>query len=99
MANIHLVGFGSEAEKLRDQIDAIMEQNGWATPGESATVIDDKETRWCGSKQPAPYLVIEHSKAYMAEAIGTVLHSALNLDTQIVVTHKYLARVSKPPEE
>ncbi len=97
MANIILVGFPKpEAEKLRDRIDAIMEPNGWATPGESATVILDVETRWCGNKQPAPYLVVQHSKANMAEAIGTALHAVLNLDTQIEVSHKYLA--SKAPQ-
>ena len=92
MANIILMGFPKpEAEKLRDRIDAIMEQNGWATPGESATVILDAETRWCGNKQPAPYLIVQHSKVHMAEAIGIALHATLNLDTQIEVTHKYFA--------
>ena len=94
MANILLIGFEKpEAEKLRDQIDPIAFQ----LESDSATVIVDNETRWCGSKKPAPYLVVQHSKAHMAEAIGTALHAALNLDTQIEVTHKYLA--SKPVTE
>lgn len=96
MANILIVGFErSEAEKLRDQIDGI----AFPLEADSATVIVDDETRWCGSKKPAPYLVVQHSKAHMAKAIGTALHSALNLDTQIEVTHKYLAIVTQPPQE
>ena len=92
MANVILIGFEKpEAEKLRNQIDVLMEQHGWATPCESATVILNAETRWCGNKKPAPYLVVQHSKVNMAEAIGTALHAALNLDTQIEVTHRYLA--------
>ena len=99
MANILLVGFEElEALKLRDQIDTIMERHGWATPGESATIILDVETRWCGNKKPAPYLVVQHSKVHMAEKIGTALHEALSLDTQIEVTHMYLAGVPKLPE-
>ncbi len=95
MANILIVGFEkAKAEELRDQIDVI----AFRLEADSATVILDKETRWCGSKKPAPYLVVQHSKAHMAEAIGTALHTALNLDTQIEVTHKYLASVSKPPQ-
>jgi hypothetical protein len=57
----------------------------------SATVILDVQTRWCGNKKPAPYLIVQHSKADMAEKIGTAVHTALNLDTQIEVTYKYLA--------
>jgi transcription elongation factor GreA-like protein len=92
MANILIVGFEkTRAEELRDQIDMIIEQNGWAVEGESATVILDVQTRWCGNKKPAPYLIVQHSKADMAEKIGTAVHTALNLDTQIEVTYKYLA--------
>ena len=95
MANILIVGFEkAKAEELRDQIDIIAFQ----LENDSATVIVNDETRWCGSKKPAPYLVVQHSKAHMAEAIGTALHSTLNLDTQIEVTHKYLASVTKSPQ-
>ena len=97
MANILIVGFERpEAERLRDQIDVI----AFKLEADSATVIVGNETRWCGSKKPAPYIVVQHSQAHMAEAIGKALHSALNLDTQIEVTHKYLASVAgvdQPP--
>lgn len=100
MANILIVGFEKlEAERLRVLIDAIMKDRGWANENESATVIADWETRWCDKKEPAPYLVVQHSKADMADKMGTVLHSILNLDTQIEVPHKYLASVPKSPQE
>ena len=90
MSNVIIVGFKkSEAETLRDRIDAIMKANGW--DGDSATVIMDAETRWCNKKEPAPYLVVQHSQAHMAEAIGRTLYCVLNLDIQIEVTHKYIA--------
>ncbi len=93
MANILIVGFSkTEAEKLRNLIDSIMKHLG--KEDDSATVIVNDETRWCGNKKPAPYLVVQHSKADQAETIGIALHSALNLDTQIEVTHKYLASVN-----
>lgn len=93
VANILLVGFEKiEAERLRDQIDEIIKQLG--KEDDSATVIVNDETMWCGNKKPAPYLVVQHSHADQAEAMGTALHSALNLDTQIEVTYKYLASVA-----
>jgi hypothetical protein len=98
MANILIVGFGVESKKLRDQIDTLMAQHGWANPGESATIILDIETKWCGNKEPAPYLVVQHSKAHMAEEIGLALHSALNLDTQVEVSYRYYASVHKLPK-
>ncbi len=51
MANILIVGFEKlEAEKLQDQIDAVMRQLGKDKQGESATVILDAQTKWCGGK-------------------------------------------------
>ena len=100
MANILIVGFEkTEAEKLREEIDAIMKRHGFAKPDESATIILDAETRWCDCKKPAPYLVVQHSQEHMATRIGSLLHTILNLDTQIEVIHKYLASVPKSPEE
>ena len=94
MANILIVGFDRiKAEELRARIDNVLKQIG--KEDDSATVIVHDETRWCKSKTPAPYLVVQHSKADQAEAIGTALHSTLNLDTQIEVPHKYLASVTK----
>lgn len=100
MANILIVGFEKlEAEKLQDQIDAIMKQLGKDKDGESATVILNAKTKWCGGTGRAPYLVVRHSKASESEAIATALHSALNLDIEVEVIHKYLASVTQPPQE
>ncbi len=92
MANILIVGFGkSEAHKLQGRIDAVMSQLGKDRDGESATVILDAETKWCGGTGRAPYLVVRHSKASESEAIATALHSALNMDIEVEVIHRYLA--------
>lgn len=98
MANVLIVGFErAKAEELRNLIDAIMVKNGWAKPNESATVILDATTRWCDKKEPAPYLVAQHSNADMAKAIGRALSQALNLDTQIEVTLEYIPSDPKKP--
>lgn len=97
MANILIVGFEKlEAEKLQDQIDAVMEQLGKDKNGESATVILNAQTKWCGSKGCAPYLVVRHSKTAEAEAIAKALHSALNLDIEFETISGYLASVTHP---
>ncbi|HEU0080525.1 MAG TPA: hypothetical protein VFQ72_00660 [Candidatus Paceibacterota bacterium] len=94
MANILIVGFETvEAEQLQVQIDAIMKRLGKDKDGESATVVLDAKTKWCGSSDRAPYLVVRHSKAAEAEAIAAALHSELNLDIEVEVIHKYLASV------
>ena len=96
MANILIVGFAKmEAERLRDRIDVLMNECGWGS--DSATVIIDAQTKWCGNMYRAPYLVVQHSKEHMAELIGKALHSSLNLDTQIEVTHMYFASVAQQP--
>ena len=100
MANILIVGFEKlEAEKLQSQIDAVMKQLGKDKDGESATVILDAQTKWCGGAGRAPYLVVRHSKESESEAIARALHSSLNLDIEVEVIHKYLASVTQSPQE
>ena len=97
MANILIVGFEKlEAEEIQGRIDAVMKQLGKDKEGESATVILNAQTKWCGGTGSAPYLVVRHSKASESEAIAAALHSALNLDIEVEVIHKYLASVPSP---
>ena len=92
MANILIVGFEeSEAGELRVKIDTIMKGLGKDKPGESATVIWNADTKWCGGKGRAPYLVVRHSKTSEAKLIAETLHSALNLDIEFETISGYLA--------
>lgn len=100
MANILIVGFEKlEAKQLQDRIDAVMKQLGKDKEGESATVILDVQTKWCGGTGRAPYLVVRHSKIAEAEAIARALHSALNLDIEFETISGYLASVTPLPSE
>ena len=100
MANILIVGFEKpEAEKLRDQIDAVMKQLGKDDLNESATVILDAQTKWCGGTGRAPYLVVRHSKTAESKEIAEALHSALNLDIEFETISGYLASLTQPPQE
>lgn len=97
MANILIVGFEKlEAKVLQDQIDAVMKHLGKDKNGESATVILDAQTKWCGGKGRAPYLVVRHSRTSEARSIAEALHFALNLDIEFETISGYLASVTKP---
>lgn len=97
MANILIVGFEKlEAEKLQDQIDAVMKQLSKDKKGESATVILNAQTKWCGGKGSAPYLVVRHSSTAEAKSIAEALHSTLNLDIEFETISGYLASVTQP---
>lgn len=98
MANILIVGFGKvESENLQDQIDVLMKMLNKDKPGESATVILDAKTKWCGGTGRAPYLVVRHSKTAEAKLIAETLHSALNLDIEFETISGYLASITKSP--
>lgn len=96
VANILIVGFEElEAKKLQDQIDDVMKQLGKDNEGQSATVILDAQTKWCGGKGRAPYLVVRHSKTAEAELIAKAIHSELNLDIEFETISGYLASVTQ----
>ena len=98
MANILIVGFErSEAEKIRGRVDIVMKRLGKDKPNQSATVIMDAETKWCGGIGCAPYLVVRHSKIDESKAIAEAIHAELNLDIEFETISGYLASVIQPP--
>jgi hypothetical protein len=98
MPNVIIVGFEKlEAKKLRDQVDAVIKRLG--KEGDSVTSILSAETKWCGSRNRAPYLIVRHTKPRQAKVVASALHLALNLDIEIEVISGFLASVTQPPEE